>query len=92
MIRTSIILSECVVDEMARIKSNDSSFFHLIQNNNVPILTGSPLMYQDSSVGGLDFWALHIKWAVSPTLYSFLPSGIVLIFGPSFGKSKRKEN
>ena len=55
MIRTSIILAECVVDEMARIKSNDSSFFHLIQNNNVPILTGSPLMYQDSSVGGLDF-------------------------------------
>ena len=53
------------------------------------VLTGSPLMYQDSSVGGLDFCALHIKWAVSPTLYSFLPRGMVLIFGPSFGKSAK---
>ena len=58
-------------------------------SNNFNILTGSPLIYHDSWVGGLDFWALHIRFAVSPTRYSFLPFGMVVIFGPSLGKSKK---
>ena len=31
------------------------------------LLTGSPLMYHDKFVGGLEFCAIHIRSAVSPT-------------------------
>ena len=51
-------------------------------------LTGSPLMYHDKFVAGLEVWAIHIRSAVSPTWYCFLGVSIV---GPSSGRSEKKE-
>ena len=50
-------------------------------------LTGSPLMYHDKFVAGLEVWAIHIRSAVSPTWYCFLGVSIV---GPSSGRSVKK--
>ena len=47
-------------------------------------LTGSPLMYQDKLLEGLEICAIHMRSAVSPTWYCFLGVSIV---GPSLGKS-----
>ena len=52
-------------------------------------LTGSPLMYQDKLLEGLEICAIHMRSAVSPTWYCFLGVSIV---GPSLGKSVMKES
>lgn len=48
------------------------------------LLTGSPLMYHESWVEGLDFCAVQMRSAVSPTWYCFR---LLWIDGPSLGKS-----
>ena len=71
-------------------------FFGLAGNSNkktilncVCQLTGSPLMYQDKLLEGLEICAIHMRSAVSPTWYCFLGVSIV---GPSFGKSVMKSS